>query len=119
MKLSLHSTDNAVLILQCEGSITQSQMKPGIDLVEQVAGRGVYSRRVLFNLEKTSFIDSSGIGWLLTCHKRFREQKGKLVFYHIPPLVKQTFDLLRLGSALHLAADEPSARHIALEEASQ
>ena len=98
MKLSLRSIEGDVLSLQCEGWITQSQLKPGHDPFAQVCGTKTYSQRVLLDLEKTEFVDSSGIGWLMGCHKRAREAKGLLVLHSISPLVWQTTSLMRNGT---------------------
>jgi len=116
MKLTLLFNEDAAVGLLCEGQITLAHLKPGVDQLEQVAGIGVYGRLVLVNLEKTSYIDSAGIGWLMTCHKRFRTNGGRMVLHSIPPLVRQTLDLLRLNRIFALAADEQGARQMAREE---
>ncbi len=116
MKLTLRFNENTVVGLLCEGQITLAHLNPGVDQLEQAAGIGVYGRRVLVNLEKTSYIDSAGVGWLMSCHKRFRENGGRMVLYNIPPLVRQTLDLLKLNRIFALAADEALARQMALEE---
>jgi anti-sigma B factor antagonist len=116
MKLTLLFNDDQIVGLRCEGQITLSHIKPGLDHLEQVAGLGVYSRRVLLDLEKTSYIDSAGIGWLMTCHKRFKSYGGRMVLHSIPPLIRQTLDLLKLHRIFALAVDEESARRMALEE---
>jgi len=116
MKLTHLVTDDQIVALRCEGQITLAHIKPGVDHLEQAAGTDVYGRRVLIDLEKTSYIDSAGIGWLMTCHKRFKSNGGRMVLHSIPPLIRQTLDLLRLHRIFTLAADEASARQKALEE---
>jgi anti-anti-sigma regulatory factor len=64
----------------------------------------------LIDLEQTSFIDSSGISWMLICHKHFVQGGGQVVFHSAPPLVQHTLGLLRLNLVLHLASDEDAAR---------
>ncbi len=116
MKLTLVGDDETAVAIRCEGQITLAHIKPGIDHLEQVGGLGIYGRRVLIDLEKTSYIDSAGVGWLMSCHKRFKTQGGRMVLHSIPPLIRQTLDLLRLHRIFALAADEASARRLALEE---
>jgi anti-anti-sigma factor len=115
MKLSLRSIEGEVLSLQCEGWITQAHMKPGTDAFVAVCGSRTYCQRVLLDLDKTEFVDSSGIGWLMACQKRFTRDHGVLVIHSVPPTIRNVFDLLRLNTVLHLAPDEASARKLALE----
>ena len=115
MKLNVVSTEPALLRLRLDGQITMMET-PEIDRhLEEALGAAGYRQRVLFDLENTTFIDSSGISWLLICHKHFVQGGGKIVFYSAPPLVQHTLSLLRLNLVLHLAADEEAARAIVLE----
>ncbi len=70
----------------------------------------VYSRRVLLDLAGTEYIDSTGVSWLLTCHKRCREGGGKLVLHSLNPLVKQVLQVLKLDRVLHIADSADKAR---------
>ena len=115
MKLLVKSDDGAVLSLLCEGPITLPQVQQGLKPLEELLGPAGYGRRVLFDLEKTNFIDSSGVSWMLVCHKEFTRAGGQIVFYAAPPLVRQTLDLLRMSLVLHLTADEKSARAVLRE----
>jgi anti-anti-sigma factor len=110
------SEDPAVVRLKCEGQISQSNFQPGVDPIEHLLGPGCFSRKVLLNLEKTEYIDSSGISWLIACHKHFLKAGGKLVLHSIPPMVYQALQWLRMPLILHLADDEPTARALALGE---
>lgn len=65
---------------------------------------------LLLDLGRTNYVDSSAIGWLLATQKQLRENGGALVVYAVTPRVRQVFDLLRVGKAVALAADEPAAR---------
>ena len=118
MKLLVKSDDGAVLSLLCEGPITLPQVQQGLKPLEELLGPAGYGRRVLFDLEKTNFIDSSGVSWMLVCHKSFTKAGGRIVFHSAPPLVQQTLALLRMNLVLHLAADEAAARAVVQEAAS-
>jgi anti-anti-sigma factor len=115
MKLSLLSTDADVMYLQCEGKITQTDFKPGADQMVQVAGNGVYARRVLLDLGRCDYMDSSGIGWLVTCHKRFKTSEGKLVMHTVPPMIINMLKMLKMDQVFFLASDAESARKAAME----
>ncbi len=111
MKLSLVSgADEAIVRTGCEGDVTAAVMVDGgADLFTDLLGEPCYERKVLVDMAKTTFIDSSGIGWLITSHKRFKENGGMLVLHSIPPRVRQALDFLRIGSIIHLASDEKAA----------
>jgi len=110
MKLSVVAIENGLTRIQNEGDITQMDFRAGTDLMETLLGQGCYTRKVLLNMEKTPYIDSAGVGWLVMCHKLFKEAGGRFVIHSIPPMVYQILKLLRMPELLHLAVDEPAAR---------
>ncbi|HLN28139.1 MAG TPA: STAS domain-containing protein [Gemmataceae bacterium] len=114
MQLSLISTDDGVIQIQCEGNISQQNIQPGHDPLEILLGSDCYDRTVLLNLEKTEYIDSSGVSWLMGRHKKFLNSGGRLILHSVPPMVTQVLQLLRMTLILHLAADERAARALAL-----
>jgi anti-anti-sigma factor len=109
MRLTLLSHTDQVTRLECEGEITQHALPKDHNPLEDPLGPAIYRRHVLLNMEKTPYIDSSGIGWLLGAHKRFERDGGRLILHSVPPAIGQVLQLLRLTSLLHVAADEPEA----------
>lgn len=77
--------------------------------LESLLGDDCYSAQVMLDLNHVDFIDSSGIGWLLGAHRRFRGAGGKLVLHSIPPVVGQTLKVLRMDKVFCLAKDETAA----------
>jgi anti-anti-sigma factor len=116
MKLTLVSSDNEVTRIQNEGDITQMDFRAGTDLLANLLGADCYSRKVLLNLEKTPYIDSAGVGWMVMCHKHFKEAGGRLVIHSVPPMVNQILRLLRMPDILYMAGDDAAARALALGE---
>ncbi len=116
MKLSIQATDADVMCLQIEGKMTQADFLPGIDVLIQVAGEGIYARRVLFDLSRCEYLDSAGLGWLVACHKRFKTQGGRLVLHSLPPLAIHMLKMLKLDQVFSLAGNAVSARQLAMEE---
>jgi anti-anti-sigma factor len=108
MQLNFSQRDD-ITIVAVSGRITYSTLDPTTDpLAVQIPD--IYSRRAFFDLSGTEYIDSSGVSWLLLCHKRFREGGGKLVIHSINPLVKQVLAVLKLERVLHLAENAEKAR---------
>jgi anti-sigma B factor antagonist len=99
--------------VRCANQLTQDDVQGDQDPLQAVIGEGGFGRKVLMDLGKVTYIDSSGISWLLICHKHFVQAGGKLVIHSVPPLVDQVLQLLRLPLILSIAADEKSARALA------
>ncbi len=113
MKLILVADEGEVVRLSCEGQITQ-MVSQGNEPMANLLGQAGFARKVLLDLGKTTFINSSGISWLLICHKHFTQGGGQFVVHSVPPLVSQVLQFVRLPSIMHFAADEASARALAL-----
>jgi anti-anti-sigma factor len=109
MELQYLSDDRGVARLRVQGKISSGEWAPGNEPMGKALGSDGFTRRVVIDCQQASFIDSSGVGWLLDCHKRFRQSGGKMVLYSIPALVADVLKVLRMETVLHLAADEAAA----------
>jgi anti-anti-sigma factor len=58
------------------------------------------SKEVQLDFSKVPFVDSSGIGLLITLVMKLRDQGNKVQIMNIIPEVKQVFDLLQLPEIL-------------------
>lgn len=108
MQLSFTERDG-ITTVAIAGRITFGTLEPGLDPLARELPE-IYSRRVLLDLAGTEYIDSTGVSWLLTCHKRCREGGGKLVLHSLNPLVKQVLQVLRLDRVLQVAESAEKAR---------
>jgi anti-anti-sigma factor len=113
MELKLDGDDGDLVRVSASGRITQAELPSSGDLMTQLAGDDVYGRKLLLNLERADFLDSSGVGWLLVCHKRCREAGGLLVVHSVPPLIHKTLMVLRMNLVLNLAEDAEGAAQAA------
>jgi stage II sporulation protein AA (anti-sigma F factor antagonist) len=115
MKLSVISSDDNLLHVRCEGTISQNEFTDETEpLRELLASQSGPRQKVILDLERATFIDSSGIGWLLICHKRLRENGGELIIHSVPPLIEQVLDLVKLPKIIHVSLDAAGARAYAL-----
>ena len=96
MKVSIHSDDGQAVRAYVAGKITQQDVSPFTEPLGEALGTGGYKRHVLLNMEDVEMLDSSGVGWLLTCHKRFRETGGTLVLHSYPPVVANVLRVLNI-----------------------
>jgi len=109
MQLNIVSSDGAVSRLQVAGQIIQSALANQPEPIGELLGEGAYARRVTLDLAEATFIDSSGLGWLLLCNKRFREAAGKLVIHSAPPVILDVIKVMRLDQVLKIVEDEAAA----------
>lgn len=110
VKLILRNSEGDVVQVACEGNMTLLPPTGQGDSLRDVAGNDCFKQKVLLDMARTDYIDSSGVSWILVVHSRFIECGGRLVLYSLSTRVRGTFDLLRLSTVLHLAADESAAR---------
>ena len=98
--------------VSAEGEMTSADVE-NVNPLENVVGQRWASNRVLMDLSRVSYIDSMAIGWLINCHKKFKEADGFMVLHSIPPHVKQIFDLLKISMLFPLAENRDAACHAA------
>lgn len=110
MQLTLIADEGDVVRVRCEGEISNADSQ-NCEPLERLLGSEAPKRKVLLNLEKVRFLDSSGISWLLARHKHFNDSGGRLVIYEVPPIIRQPLEFVQLTRVLHIAEDEASARN--------
>ena len=117
MKLTLLSIEkDGTIRVATDGNITTADFEAGAkNPLENLLGKPG-STRVLLNMEKTDYIDSSAIGWLIGSHKHFKDGGGALVAHSVQPSVRQILELLKIGRVVPLAKDEAEARSLAAQE---
>ena len=118
LELRKDASEPECLRFSATGEITHHSIPDAsVDLFVDVAEEEqVYQTAVSLDLQDVSFIDSSGIGWLLNHNKRFRESGGKLVIHSIQPNVDNVFRLLNLDQVLNLANDQDDATKQIIQE---
>jgi anti-anti-sigma factor len=119
MKLFLVSEEDHIACLACEGNVTQSLFTPGSDPLQELLGPEGFARQLVLDLNKTDYIDSSGVGWLLGSHRRCLAAGGRLILHSLPPLVEQVIYLLRLQTLLNIQPDQSAALALASQTKGQ
>jgi anti-sigma B factor antagonist len=77
------------------------------ELVRDLAGKR--GNKILLNLENVTFIDSVGLGELVTCLTSVRHLGGQLKITGATEQVNDVLRITRLSSVLDLQPDETSA----------
>jgi anti-anti-sigma factor len=116
MKINRLSDDGVLIRLESDGEIRLSDMGPDGNPIEAALGREGFGKKVLLDLQRTPYIDSSGVALLIRCHKKCQDAGGQLIMHSIPPSIMQILKLLHMERHLFLVDDEPSAQALALGE---
>jgi len=114
MRLEVLSADGPVKSVNASGRITQSAFMSEDEPLAVRFGDGIYGERLVLSLEGADYLDSRGVGWLLKCHRRFRQAGGVIVVHSIPTIIFDVLKLLHMDEVLHLSPDEQCAREKAL-----
>lgn len=114
MKLSVVSIDTQLVRVEAQGDITMRDFRAdGPDPFETLLGAGWAAHKLVLDFSRVGFVDSSAIGWLMTCRRAFDRAGGLFLVHSIQPRVRQVLDLLRVGKALPLLDDEQAALTVA------
>jgi anti-anti-sigma factor len=112
MQFRIQKSDDELLRVDTAGEFVRGSASIDDDPLADLLGDGVYGQRVLLNLKQCRHLDSTGIGYLLTCHRRFDRQGGKLVLHSISPAVSRLLQLMRVDQLLHIAGNASEAAEL-------
>jgi anti-anti-sigma factor len=112
--LSLVSVDkDGCVRVASRGNITAAEMTPGPrNPLESVIGENWPGNRIILDLSRTDFIDSTVIAWLISTSKQIRTGGGAFAIHSIVPRVRQMLDLLKIGRIIPIVSDENAARKL-------
>jgi hypothetical protein len=102
-----------LLRFESAGIVSRDGSVPGVNPIEQVGGPDIYSKKVLLSMATCRYLDSTGVEWLLRCHKRFATAGGMLVIHSFAPVVAQILKMMRMDLVLNLAENEKQAMQMA------
>jgi anti-sigma B factor antagonist len=67
------------------------------------------SKKMILNLDKVDFINSSGLGALVSVLKEVRNNQGSMKLTNLAPYVKEIFDITQLSNIFDIYTDEGKA----------
>src|ERR1022692_1049471 len=107
MKASTRQVDG-VTIVDLSGRITLGEGSVVLrDTVKDLLGKG--QKKILLNLGDVSYIDSSGIGELVSAFTSVRNQGGELKLLHLTKKVHDLLQITKLYTVFHVLDDEAGA----------
>lgn len=97
--------DVTLLTLSCE-SVDVANYKRMLASIEQVLESG---HRVILDLGSVSFMDSSGLGALVSGTRTARRSGGEMAICSLTPDVRTLFELVQLDKVVHVYNDRDEA----------
>lgn len=106
MKISQREADR-VVILDIQGEIDLYNAPEIKDTMQKLIEAEKYS--IIINLEQVSYIDSSGIGALISGLSNLKKYQGSLKIINVYASVKKVFELTKLTSFFEIYDSEEEA----------
>lgn len=96
-----------VTIVRIEGRLDAAAVSASGDELKSLAKES--KRWMLLNVEGIEFVDSSGLGLLVSLTKEIRQNDGEIVITNLSPQVKMLFDLTRMTQVFTIHENEQDA----------
>ena len=107
MKVITRQIDD-VTIVDLSGQIKLGEGSSVVrETVKDLLGKG--QRKILLNLGNINYIDSSGIGELVSAFTSVRNQGGELKLLHLTKKVHDLLQITKLYTVFHVLDDEAGA----------
>lgn len=101
------SRQGDISVVRSEGQLTVSNRQELKTLVAELLEKG--ERRFVLDFEETGYIDSSGLGALVTIAKQVREHGGDLRLSALNDDLRQLFELTKLDTLFTIAPSTSEA----------
>jgi len=104
---NVRTIDQAASVIDINGEITAHSEQLLMDAYARASGP--QTRIVILNFARLDYMNSGGIGLLVTMLVRANRQKQKLCAYGLNEHYRQIFELTRLDEAIGIYEDERAA----------
>ncbi len=104
--MAVRKVNERVTIIDIRGEVTAAAENALMDAYTQA---GTHARAIVLNFSDLEYMNSSGIGLLVTLLIRINRQKQRLLAYGLSDHYRQIFDLTRLDEAIGIHASESDA----------
>jgi anti-sigma B factor antagonist len=100
-------TNGKVSVVDIQGEINAFAENPLMDAYTQATSSG--AQNIILNFSELEYMNSSGIGLLVTLLIRANRQNQRLMAYGLNEHYQQIFELTRLNEAIAIYDDESAA----------
>jgi anti-sigma B factor antagonist len=106
MELNVREKEG-ITILDIEGEIDLYNAPTLKNIINDLINDRKYE--IILNLEKVSYIDSSGIGAIISSLSNLKKYQGALKLLNVQSAVRKVFELTKLISFFEIYSDENEA----------
>jgi anti-sigma B factor antagonist len=99
--------EGEVAILSLEGRLDLSSASLLKESSKEILNGS--SKKMILNMTKVDFINSSGLGALVSVLKEVRNNRGMMRLTNLAPYVKEIFDITQLSNIFEIYSDEKKA----------
>jgi anti-sigma B factor antagonist len=96
-----------IKVLACVGRMDAQVSDLLKDRIRQLLDEG--ATRLVMDMEGLDFLDSSGLGALVSCLRRVKEKKGEIKLAGLRPEVRSIFEITRVSRLFHICETVPDA----------
>lgn len=107
IQVTVRNLNQSTSILDIDGEINAFAENALMDAYNQATGSG--AQNILLNFSDLDYMNSSGIGLLVTLLIRVQRQKQKLLAFGLSDHYQQIFELTRLNEAISIYPAESEA----------
>ena len=100
MEIKARNTDRN-LLLEFSGELDHHAAKGAIQELEQ-AVEAALPRKLMIDMEKVTFMDSSGIALLLRAQRCMENLDGSLLVCHVPAQARRVLDAAGIGRLIRI-----------------
>ncbi len=100
-------TEGSAGIIDLKGDVTSASEAPLMDAYTDATSQG--AKRVVLNFEGLDYMNSGGIGLLVTLLVRAKRQRQSILAFGLNEHYRQIFELTRLDDAISLYDSESDA----------
>ncbi len=107
VKMNVRKASERACIIDVEGELTAFAEGVLMDAYNQASAEG--ARAIILNFEGLEYMNSSGIGLLVTLLIRINREKQKLLTYGLSEHYRSIFQITRLDDAISIHDSEEEA----------
>lgn len=107
LNLAVRTPTVLVAIIDIHGEVTGAAEVPLMNAYDEASKHG--ARTLILNFSNLEYMNSSGIGLLVTLLIRVNRQKQRMFSYGLSDHYQQIFQLTRLNEAISIYPDETTA----------
>lgn len=116
MSVSVRQVEDVTIVTVPGENLTAANSR---EVMARVNAQIVGLHKVAFDMRDVEFVDSSGLGTLLSCLRKIHEIGGELKLFGITATVRSLFELVRVHKVVDvLECEEDAVRAFATENAS-